>query len=55
VLPRWVGTPVTCGIDVAGEAVRDITSLNAYNLAKISLAQAIGVAEQSALTYLGAK
>ena len=32
-----------------------IASLHAYNVAKISLAQAIGVAEQSALTYLGAK
>ena len=32
-----------------------IASLYAYNFAKISLAQAIGVAEQSALTYLGAK
>ncbi len=32
-----------------------IASLYAYNLAKISLAQAIGIAEQSALTYLGAK
>ena len=32
-----------------------INSLFAYNLAKISLAQAIGVAEQSALQYLGAK
>ena len=32
-----------------------ITSLYAFNLAKISLAQAIGVAEQSALQYLGAK
>jgi outer membrane protein TolC len=32
-----------------------ITSLFAFNLAKISLAQAIGVAEQSALQYLGAK
>ena len=32
-----------------------ITSLYAFNLAKISLAQAIGVAEQSALKYLGAK
>ena len=32
-----------------------IASLYAYNVAKISLAQAIGVAEQSALTYLGAK
>jgi outer membrane protein TolC len=32
-----------------------IASLYAYNLAKISLAQAIGVAEESALQYLGAK
>jgi outer membrane protein TolC len=32
-----------------------INSLYAFNLAKISLAQAIGVAEQSALQYLGAK
>jgi outer membrane protein TolC len=32
-----------------------IASLYAYNAAKVSLAQAIGVAEQSALTYLGAK
>jgi len=32
-----------------------ISSLFAYNLAKISLAQAMGVAEQSALHYLGAK
>jgi outer membrane protein TolC len=32
-----------------------IASLYAYNLAKISLAQAIGVAEQSTLQYLGAK
>lgn len=32
-----------------------IGSLFAFNLAKISLAQAIGVAEQSALHYLGAK
>ena len=32
-----------------------IASLYAFNLAKISLAQAIGVAEQSALQYLGAK
>jgi outer membrane protein TolC len=32
-----------------------IASLYAYNLSKISLAQAIGVAEQSALQYLGAK
>ena len=32
-----------------------IGSLYTYNLAKITLAQAIGVAEQSALQYLGAK
>lgn len=32
-----------------------IASLYAHNVAKISLAQAIGVAEQSALQYLGAK
>src|SRR5579862_2313101 len=32
-----------------------ITSLYAYNLAKISLAQSMGVAEQSALQYLGAR
>jgi outer membrane protein TolC len=32
-----------------------IGSVYAYNLAKISLAQAIGVAEQSALQYLGAR
>jgi outer membrane protein TolC len=32
-----------------------INSLYAFNLAKISLAQAIGVAEQSALQYLGGK
>jgi outer membrane protein TolC len=32
-----------------------ISSLFAFNLAKISLAQAIGIAEQSALQYLGAK
>jgi hypothetical protein len=32
-----------------------IASLYAYNLAKTSLAQAIGVAEQSTLQYLGAK
>jgi outer membrane protein TolC len=32
-----------------------IASLYAYNLAKISLAQAIGIAEQAALQYLGAK
>jgi outer membrane protein TolC len=32
-----------------------ISSLYSYNSAKVSLAQAIGVAEQSALTYLGVK
>ncbi len=32
-----------------------ISSLFAFNLAKISLAQAIGIAEHSALQYLGAK
>ena len=32
-----------------------ISSLYAFNLAKISLAQAIGVAEQSALQYLGVR
>lgn len=32
-----------------------ISSLYAYNLAKISLAQAVGIAEQSALQYLGAR
>jgi len=32
-----------------------ISSLFAFNLAKISLAQALGIAEQSALRYLGAK
>ena len=32
-----------------------ISGLYAFNLAKISLAQAIGIAEQSALQYLGAK
>jgi outer membrane protein TolC len=32
-----------------------ISSLFTYNSAKVSLAQAIGVAEQSALTYLGVK
>jgi outer membrane protein TolC len=31
-----------------------ISSLYSYNLAKVSLAQAIGIAEQSALQYLGA-
>jgi hypothetical protein len=33
----------------------DIASLYAYNVAKISLAQAIGMAEPSALAYLGAQ
>lgn len=32
-----------------------IASVYSYNLAKISLAQAMGIAEQSALTYLGGK
>lgn len=32
-----------------------ISSLNAFNMAKISLAAAIGIAEKSALQYLGAK
>jgi outer membrane protein TolC len=32
-----------------------INSLYSFNLAKLSLAQAIGIAEQSALQYLGAK
>jgi outer membrane protein TolC len=32
-----------------------IASLYSYNLAKVSLAQAMGIAEQSALTYLGGK
>ena len=32
-----------------------IASLYSYNAAKISLAQAIGVAEQSGLAYLGVK
>jgi len=32
-----------------------ISSLYSYNTAKISLAQAVGVAEQSALQYLGVK
>jgi len=40
---------------VAAANQSSIASLYAYNLAKISLAQAIGVAEQSALTYLGVK
>ena len=40
---------------VAAANQSNIASLHAYNVAKISLAQAIGVAEQSALTYLGAK
>jgi outer membrane protein TolC len=40
---------------VASANQSHIASLYAYNVAKISLAQAIGVAEQSALEYLGAK
>jgi outer membrane protein TolC len=40
---------------VAAASQSYIASLYAYNFAKMSLAQAIGVAEQSALTYLGAK
>jgi outer membrane protein TolC len=40
---------------VAAANQSHIASLYSYNLAKISLAQAIGVAEQSALTYLGVK
>jgi outer membrane protein TolC len=44
----------------AQESVADanqsyIASLYSYNLAKISLAQALGIAESSALQYLGAK
>jgi outer membrane protein TolC len=31
-----------------------IASVYSYNLAKVSLAQAVGIAEQSALQYLGA-
>jgi outer membrane protein TolC len=40
---------------VASATQSYINSLYAFNLAKISLAQAIGIAEQSALQYLGAK
>jgi outer membrane protein TolC len=40
---------------VASASQSYIASLYAYNLAKIALAQAIGIAEQSALQYLGAK
>jgi outer membrane protein TolC len=40
---------------VAAANQSHIASLYSYNAAKISLAQAIGVAEQSALTYLGVK
>ncbi len=40
---------------VASATQSYIASLFAYNSAKISLAQAMGVAEQSALQYLGAK
>lgn len=40
---------------VAAAHTAAIESLHAYNLAKLSLAQALGIAESSALTYLGAK
>ncbi len=40
---------------VASATQSYIASLYAFNLAKISLAQAIGVAEQSALQYLGVR
>jgi hypothetical protein len=40
---------------VAAASQSYIASLYAYNFAKMSLAQAIGVAEQSAVIYLGAK
>jgi outer membrane protein TolC len=40
---------------VAAATQSHIASLYAYNLSKISLAQAIGAAEQSALTFLGVK
>lgn len=40
---------------VASASQSYIASLYSYNLAKISLAQALGVAEQSALQYLGAR
>ena len=40
---------------VASANQSHIASLYAYNLAKISLAQAIGIAEQAALQYLGLK
>jgi outer membrane protein TolC len=40
---------------VASATQSYIVSLYSFNLAKISLAQAIGVAEQSALQYLGAR
>jgi outer membrane protein TolC len=40
---------------VAAASQSYIASLYAYNLSKMSLALAIGVAEQSAVTYLGAK
>jgi outer membrane protein TolC len=40
---------------VASATQAYIAGLYAYNVAKISLAQAIGVAEESALNYLGAK
>jgi outer membrane protein TolC len=40
---------------VASANQSHVASLYAYNVAKLSLAQAMGVAEQSALQYLGAK
>lgn len=40
---------------VASASQSYISSLNAFNVAKISLAQAIGIAEKSALRYLGAR
>lgn len=40
---------------VASATQAYIASLYSYNLAKISLAQAIGIAEESALHYLGAR
>jgi outer membrane protein TolC len=56
------GAGVATNLDVvqAQESVASanqsyIASLYAYNLSKIALAQAIGIAEQAALQYLGAK
>ena len=40
---------------VAAAEQSNIASLYAFNLAKISLAQAMGIAEQSALQYLGVR